>query len=118
MWEGDNMCSRYQLNIVTDKMVKIYREAYGDDIVTILLYGSYARNEQSEQSDVDIVAIVNGNREELQLKLKRIWEESADVSLENDVVISPTVIPFNEYEKYKTELPYYMNIDKEGIKVG
>ena len=43
---------------------------------------------------------------------------SAELGLENDVVISPTVIPSDEYEKYRTILPYYRNIDREGILVG
>ena len=84
----------------------------------ILLYGSYARNEETDQSDVDIVAIVKGNRLDLQKKLKIVWDISADIGLENDVVVSPTVVPFDEFEKYREILPYYMNIEKEGIKVG
>ena len=47
-----------------------------------------------------------------------MWEESADIGLENDVVVSPAVVPFDEFERYRTSLPYYMNIEKEGIKVG
>ncbi len=112
------MCTRSQLDNITEQLVNIYRNAYGNAIVSILLYGSYARNEESNQSDVDIVAIVKGNREELQKKLRIVWEESADIGLENDVVVSPTVVPFDEFERYRTSLPYYMNIEKEGIKVG
>ena len=33
-----------------------------------------------------------------------------DIGLENDVVVSPTVIPFDEFEEYKQTLPFYMNI--------
>ena len=112
------MCTKSQLDNITTQLVNIYRNAYGNAIVSILLYGSYARNEESNQSDVDIVAIVKGNREELQKKLRIVWEESADIGLENDVVVSPTVVPFDEFERYRTSLPYYMNIEKEGIKVG
>lgn len=31
--------------------------------------------------------------------------------------ISPTVIPYQEYMKWKEDIPYYHNIDKEGIRV-
>lgn len=55
---------------------------------------------------------------DLQKKLKIVWDISADIGLENDVVVSPTVVPFDEFEKYREILPYYMNIEKEGIKVG
>ena len=112
------MCTRAQLKDITSQLVDVYRNIYGDDIVEILLYGSYARNEETDQSDVDIVAIVKGNRLDLQKKLKIVWDISADIGLENDVVVSPTVVPFDEFEKYREIFPYYMNIEKEGIKVG
>lgn len=112
------MCTRAQLKDIASQLVDVYRNIYGDDIVEILLYGSYARNEETDQSDVDIVAIVKGNRLDLQKKLKIVWDISADIGLENDVVVSPTVVPFDEFEKYREILPYYMNIEKEGIKVG
>ena len=112
------MCTRAQLKDITSQLVDVYRNIYGDDIVEILLYGSYARNEETDQSDVDIGAIVKGNRLDLQKKLKIVWDISADIGLENDVVVSPTVVPFDEFEKYREILPYYMNIEKEGIKVG
>ena len=112
------MCTRAQLKDITSQLVHVYRNIYGDDIVEILLYGSQARNEETDQSDVDIVAIVKGNRLDLQKKLKIVWDISADIGLENDVVVSPTVVPFDEFEKYREILPYYMNIEKEGIKVG
>lgn len=35
----------------------------------------------------------------------------------NDVVVSPTVIPFDEFEEYKQTLPFYMNIRKEGKQI-
>ena len=95
------MCTRAQLKDITSQLVDVYRNIYGDDIVEILLYGSYARNEETDQSDVDIVAIVKGNRLDLQKKLKIVWDISADIGLENDVVVSPTVVPFDEFEKYR-----------------
>ena len=50
--------------------------------------------------------------------MNSVWDFSAELGLENDVVISPAMIPADEFEKYKTILPYYRNIDEEGILVG
>ena len=58
----------------------------------ILLYGSYARGDYDENSDVDIAAIVRGNREDLQEKLKLIWERSQELELEYETILSPVVI--------------------------
>ena len=95
-----------------------YKQVYGDDIMDIYLYGSYARGDYEQDSDIDFVAIVKGNRLDLQKKLKFMWDIAADLGLENDIVISPTVIPYNEFLQYQEKLPYYRNIIKEGVKVG
>ena len=63
------------------------------------------------------VAIVHGNRQELQEKLKQVWDVSSDLELQYDVIISPTVIPYDEYIQYKEDVPYYRNIEKEGMNV-
>lgn len=87
------------------------------NIVKVILYGSYARGDYQRDSDIDIVAIVNGDRKELQENLKKVWEVSSDLELEYGTIISPTVIPYKEFEKYKEDLPYYRNIQKEGIDI-
>lgn len=81
------------------------------------LYGSYARGTNTDMSDIDIVAIVDGNRKELQQDLKIVWDKVADISLEYDTIVSPTVIPYEEFENYKEILPYYKNILEEGVKI-
>ena len=99
-------------------MVDCYKVVYGEDVVEIILYGSYARGNSTEDSDIDIVALVRGSREDLQAKLKKIWDMSAELGLANDVIVSPTVIPYDEFVKYKQTLPYYRNIAEEGKKIG
>ncbi len=118
MMKGCIMCSGSQIDVITKEMVDCYKRYYGENIIGIFLYGSYARGDFDSESDIDITAIVKGDRMELQEKLKQVWDVSADIGLENDIVISPTVIPYDEFEKYKTILPYYMNIAKEGKKIG
>ncbi len=112
------MCTETQLSRIMKAMVECYRVVYGDDIVEIVLYGSYARGDYAEDSDIDIAAVVHGSREELQEKLKAVWDVSAELGIENDIIVSPTVIPYEEFMKYKQTLPYYRNIAEEGQKIG
>ncbi|MCD7890107.1 MAG: nucleotidyltransferase domain-containing protein [Oscillospiraceae bacterium] len=112
------MCSRHDLDIILDEVAKSYRKTYGNNITKIFLYGSYARGDYHDDSDIDIVAIVKGDRLELQNELKKVWDVSNDLGLEYEVIVSPTVIPYDEFEEWKEDLPYYRNIEKEGIVVG
>ena len=116
--EGEeSMCSQNELNILLKEIAAIYRKVFGDDIVKIVLYGSYARGTFDAESDIDIVAIVKGEREELQRKLREVWVLSSDLELEYETILSPTVIPYEEFEKYRNDIPYYRNIEKEGIDI-
>lgn len=110
-------CADCKFEGVIRDMVTAYREVFGGRIEQILLYGSYARGDADGDSDIDIAAIVHGGRQELQEKLKKVWDVSSDLELKYGVVISPTVIPYDEYMAYKEDLPYYRNISEEGIRV-
>lgn len=112
------MCTENQLKRITSAMVNCYRGVYGDDIYEIMLYGSYARGDYTEDSDIDIVAVVHGSRVDLQEGLKAVWDMSFELGLENDIIVSSTVIPYDEFMKYKDTLPYYRNIFEEGRKLG
>lgn len=111
------MCTANELNAILREVAKAYQSAYGAEIVKILLYGSYARGDYTEESDIDIVAIVRGERRQLQDKLDQIWDRANELELEYETIISPTVIPYNEYERFKEALPYYRNIKLEGVEV-
>lgn len=110
-------CTDRKLEAVIRDMVAAYRDVFGGRIEQILLYGSYARGDADGDSDIDMAAIVHGDRQELQEKLKKVWDVSSSLELTYEVVISPTVIPYNEFMAYQEDLPYYRNISEEGIRV-
>lgn len=111
------MCTTNELNVILKVITEAYKSVYGENIIKILLYGSYARGDYQKDSDIDIVAIVQGDRVKLQEQLKKIWDISSDLEVEYGAIVSPAVIPFEEFEKYKNDLPYYKNIQREGVKI-
>ena len=113
----DDMCTKNELNSILQKLTQIYRSVYGENLVQVILYGSYARGDYHTDSDVDVVAIVHGDRKTLQQQLKKVWDFSCELELEYDTILSPTVIPYEEFKQYQTSLPYYRNISQEGVVI-
>lgn len=74
--------------------------------------GDYA-----DDSDLDVVALVHGDRKKLQDQLRIVWDQTCDLELEYEMVLSPAVIPYEEFEKYREDIPYYRNIANEGVTV-
>ena len=114
---GILMCTDQEYNIIIDRIAKAYRAVYGAQLDRVLVYGSYARGDYDDFSDIDLVAIVRGNRSELQESLKKVWDVSSDLELEYETIVSPTVIPYDEFEQYRDDLPYYRNIANEGVRI-
>ena len=89
------------------------KDVYGDYLVKIVLYGSYARGEQTAESDVDIAVILkDGNTEKMHDDMTDIV---VDYELDQGVTLSVIPIEFEQYTAWNKTLPFYKNIDKEGI---
>ncbi|MDY6324461.1 MAG: nucleotidyltransferase domain-containing protein [Catonella sp.] len=104
------------VNDILRYIKSLYSEEYADKLKKVYLYGSYARGNYGDYSDVDIAGIVEGERLDLQNRLKHIWDKTPELLDRYDVIVSPTVIPYNEFEDYKDVLPYYRNIVNEDIE--
>ena len=111
------MCTRNELNIIVHRVADVYRMVYGDNLMKIILYGSYARGDFNADSDIDMVAIVDGERKLLQEQLKKVWDVSSDLELKYETVVSPAVIPYKEYMQFQEDIPYYRNIKQEGVEI-
>lgn len=84
-----------------------------DDIKLIMLFGSVARGEDTEESDIDIL-IVSPNADDLRYKINRI---AVDIILEKDEVISPHLMTEEHFNKTKNN-PFLTNVLNEGVVIG
>lgn len=84
-----------------------------DDIKLIMLFGSVARGEDNEESDIDIL-IVSPNADDLRYKINRI---AVDIILEKDEVISPHLMTEEHFNKTRNN-PFLTNVLKEGVVIG
>jgi predicted nucleotidyltransferase len=83
------------------------------DVEKIILFGSVARGEDKENSDVDILII---SRDKLKTKDKVIGKVT-DILLDKDTYISVKVITPQEFERLKNT-HFILQIEKEGVLIG
>ena len=111
------MNASVNLEKICERVVEIYRKIYGNAIHAVFLYGSYARGDYDEESDIDFAAIVEGNQIELRQKRSKVSRDLSKICLDYDVVISFGIIPANYFDRYYTEVPYYRNVVEEGKRL-
>ncbi len=99
------------LNKIAERIVVVFN----DKLNNIILYGSYARNENTSESDIDIMVLVNETEDKIREYEDSITDIMVDLSLEYEVVISIYTQNVQDYEKQLKVLPFLMNIHKEGI---
>ena len=85
----------------------------GSKLDKVILYGSYARGDYNEHSDVDIIILTTLTDEEITETL--IFDLAFDYQMEYGVDISVVVKNKNQFEYWLGALPFYNNIQKEGI---
>ncbi len=99
--------------IMKEELIKGLLDLFQDDITMIILYGSAARNEATPESDIDIAIITKKDMDET-IKNKFIcW--SAEMDIRYDKVFSIIDIREDNMKKWGKILPFYQNVQKEGI---
>jgi len=96
---------------VFDDFAEEAEELLEDSLEEIYLYGSVAREEESEDSDIDVFAVVDSRRD-----LRRLRDLAYSMGvLENGVVISVQGRTVDSFEGF-SETSYLRNIESEGVK--
>jgi predicted nucleotidyltransferase len=89
------------------------RERFGDRVVQVRLFGSFARGEPHDESDIDVLVLIRGlTRAE---KIESI-EIGAMMALGSGRAISPLPMEVAEFERLRSlEARLALDIDREGV---
>ncbi len=83
-------------------------ERFGDNLVCLILYGSWAKGTARKDSDIDLLCVFNKVDKDTR---KALHEIEKDFNYENSITIAPTSL--EEFQKEK--IPLYTAVKREGI---
>lgn len=104
------MRRQHIIDMVADVMHREYPSA------KVILYGSEARNEATENSDVDLLIIVNEDGLAMRKMEYDIHKSLLSVECDTGVCLSPYVVSSTAWKNHITT-PFTMNIMREGIEI-
>jgi len=86
---------------------------FGPALVSLRLFGSVARGESHEESDVDVAVVLD--RVDWDAR-RQVIDLATDIGLARGLSISPTLFDRETWERYRAqERPLVMDIEREGI---
>jgi predicted nucleotidyltransferase len=101
-------------NQAIKELVAGLKKVYGDNLSRVILYGSKARGEATEDSDIDILVVLKDIKNQSVEKMK-IRQISWEICYKYDLLLS--VIVRSEQDYLRKDTPLLMNVEKEGISV-
>jgi predicted nucleotidyltransferase len=93
------------------------RNVFGDKLVRVIVYGSYARGDYTKDSDVDVMVLVDIPRDKIPQYFDTVADYAFEYLMKYGVDISPVVSNEAHFEYWVDNLPYYRNVRDEGVVI-
>lgn len=87
-------------------------DLYGDRLDRVLLFGSHAREEATDRSDIDLLLILKGEVDPY-TEIERVSEVTYEIELEHGVLFGIVPTSAEDYEAGATAL--LRNVRRDGV---
>jgi len=99
-----------------DEVLREFRKAvaklYGRRLRNVILYGSWARGEATEDSDIDLLVVLRGKVTPGK-EIDRMVDAITEINLNHNILLS--VYPVSEKNHAALNSPLLINVRKEGV---
>lgn len=102
---------------VLSQYVNRIHEIYGSELKAVILYGSYARGDYSESSDIDIMILVDSPEDAIKQKGRMVSDITFDFNLDHGILIMPIAKNVNHFQYWLSADPFYQNVKSEGVEL-
>lgn len=101
-----------------DSFVQKLLPIYGAALKRVMVFGSYARGEERDTSDVDVLLLLDMTEDEIRAKQHELSHllfllDGCEPWLD----IQPVTIPLRRFDGWRHVHPFYQNIMQEGISI-
>lgn len=93
------------------------KSLFGSHLVQVILYGSYARGDYRDNSDVDVMILVDLPEDKIKKIENDVYDIAFEIEMDTGIDISPVIKSNAQYEYWADVLPYYRNVREEGVVV-
>ena len=105
------------INDIMNKFAKDMKKIFGDGYRETIIYGSYARGDFEENSDIDVMILVSFSDEEICKYKDEVSDCAFEYFMTYGVDISPIIKNVEHFNKWVEDLPYYYNVREEGVNM-
>jgi len=91
------------------------RRRFGDEVLVVSVFGSYARGEANEDSDVDLFVVLENSDWN---RRAEVIDLATDIGMPRDLLLSPTVFDRATWELWRShERALVLDVEREGVPV-
>ena len=92
-------------------------KVYGNHLKSVILYGSYARGDYNEHSDIDIMILLDMSDMEIKKYRHELSAVTYDYNMDYNLDIKPIAKSEEHFQKWESVYPFYSNIRQEGVEL-
>jgi len=111
------MHTETQLEQIKSAISRDIQSALGGKLHKIILYGSYARGDYNEDSDIDIMVLADIEEDNMHVFRSLANEVASRISLEHDTLVTISVRNSPLFYSRMRILPFYQNVIKDGVVI-
>ena len=107
-----------RITAVSNEVLQAAKDTLGDRLEKVILFGSYARGDFDEESDIDFCVLANVPIDEATKWRRDINSRMPGIDLEYDMLVSLHVINSTMFYNHIDVLPFYRTVLQEGVELG